>query len=162
MPLLVDRQSQALGSPRQSIVEMHGQLMQVVWALSVLLAMENSGACSSTGTIDGSDLDHSTISCAPLLGPWSEGRTCCHSDGNTCSPMTTSRHPASHRYARLKTDDRCVYKKNIDFIPAPGAPPSKNMDTAGPDECCAKCASDPDCVVANFDVAESRRLLRPL
>ena len=49
-------------------------------------------------------------------------------------------YSASRRYA-LKTDDRCVYSKNIDFMPAEGAPTSKNMVTAGPDECCAACAS---------------------
>lgn len=53
------------------------------------------------------------------------------------------------------TDDRCVYGKNQDFVPIPGSPSSPSKKLAGPDECCAACASDPDCVVANYDPSDS-------
>ena len=55
----------------------------------------------------------------------------------------------------VAADNRCVYAKNVDFVPVPGSPGSPHWKMAGPDECCAACASDPECVVANFDIADS-------
>ena len=63
------------------------------------------------------------------------------------------RHRDSRRL-RTKTDDRCVYGKDMDVVPAPGAAPSKNAVMADPDACCAACAANPECVVANYDIAD--------
>ena len=46
----------------------------------------------------------------------------------------------------------CVYGKNLDFVTVGHA--NKNKVMADPDACCAWCASDPTCVVANFDTAD--------
>ena len=86
---------------------------------------------------------------APL--PWPPAQPKLH-DGRQDHREDSQDHRVNRR--RLKSDDRCVYGKDMDVVPAPGAAQSKNAVMADPDACCAACAANPDCVVANYDIAD--------